>query len=175
MSVVLEALEAVAAVEAVEAVPAARFRAALRRHAAGVAVVTGIGPAGPAGVTVTSFASASLEPPLVSFSLDAGSTTWAALRTADAFGVSVLTGEQRGVAERFATKGVDRFAGRSWRIGPLGVPLLSGAAAHLACLRTDVVEIGDHVLVVGLVRHAEAFGGAPLLYHDAGYGGLSAS
>lgn len=150
------------------------FRTALRRHAAGVVLVTGHGPAGPVGVTATSFTSASLEPPLVSFYLDAGSHTWAALRDREHFGVNVAAESQRHVAEAFSRRGVDRFAGLPWTWGPLGVPFISGAAAHLACLRTAVTQVGDHVLVVGLVRHAEVFDEPPLLYHDAAYGGFSA-
>ncbi|ACZ90919.1 MULTISPECIES: flavin reductase family protein [Streptosporangium] len=154
------------------AVDGERFRQALAVHAAGVVVVTAQSEGIPAGLTATSFSSVSLAPPLVSFYVDQSSTTWPWLRQADHFAVNVLASDQAELASRFARKGVDRFAApTSWRPGPLGVPLLNGASAQLICSPHSTVDIGDHVLVVGLVTETNLDpGGRPLLYHQGRFG-----
>ena len=145
------------------------FRQALARCAAGVVVVT---IPGPAGLTASSFTSVSLSPPLVSFCVDQDASCWPRLRAATQFTVNVLTEAQSGVAARFAARGVDRFAPPiRWHAAPDGSPLLDAAAAYLCCQRYDVIPLGDHFLVVGLltgVRHGAI--GPPLLYHDGRYG-----
>ncbi|MGW5265822.1 flavin reductase family protein [Microbispora sp. NPDC004025] len=148
------------------------FRRALAEHAAGVVVITAQREGIPAGLTATSFSSVSLSPPLVSFYVDHGSTTWPSMRSADHFAVNVLTRDQGELAARFARKGVDRFAAPTrWRPGPFGAPLLADATAHLICRPYTATGIGDHVLVVGLVAEATVHGaGAPLLYHQGRFG-----
>ncbi|WP_436764297.1 flavin reductase family protein [Streptosporangium sp. V21-05] len=154
------------------AVDAERFREALAVHAAGVVVVTAQVDGIPVGLTATSFSSVSLTPPLVSFYVDQSSTTWPWLRRADHFAVNVLASDQAEVASRFARKNVDRFAApTSWTPGHLGVPLLDGVSAHLVCAPHSTVDIGDHVLVVGLVTETSLDpGGRPLLYHQGRFG-----
>nr|WP_184080187.1 flavin reductase family protein [Nocardiopsis mwathae] len=156
------------------AVDAGTFRRALGSHAAGVVVVTAAPADGRVGVTATSFTSVSLDPPLVSFYIDARSGTWPGIRDASAFAVNLLAADQREVAHRFATKGVDRFAPPTrWRSGPEGLPLIEGAVGHILCRRHDLLAVGDHWLVVGRVAAAEvraAEGGRPLLYHRGRYG-----
>ncbi len=156
---------------------AERFRRTLGAHAAGVVVVTADTAEGPVGMTATSFAGASLDPPLVSFFVDAGSNTWPGIRDSRAFAVNILGEDQQEVATRFATRGVDRFAAPTqWHRGPEGLPLLGGAAAHVLCLHHDLFAVGDHWLVVGRVAAAEsaADGGRPLLYHRGRYGRFAA-
>ncbi|MFF3445158.1 flavin reductase family protein [Streptosporangium sp. NPDC002721] len=154
------------------AVDAERFRQALAVHAAGVVVVTAQVEGIPVGITATSFSSVSLSPPLVSFYVDQSSTTWPWLRRADHFAVNVLASDQAEVASRFARKNVDRFAApTSWAPGHLGVPLLDGVSAHLICAPHSTVDIGDHILVVGLVTETSLEpGGRPLLYHQGRFG-----
>jgi flavin reductase (DIM6/NTAB) family NADH-FMN oxidoreductase RutF len=124
------------------------FRALLRRHAAGVVVITAPGGR-PAGFTATSFTSVSLAPPLVSFCLDRGSSSWPAVSVAGHVAVHVLTAEQQHLARTFATHGIDRFAPPTrWRTGPHDVPVLDGVLAVLICR-------ADH--------------GATLLYHMGRY------
>lgn len=148
-----------------------RFRRALALHAAGVVVITASDGGRPAGFTATSFSSVSLEPPLVSFYVDRGSTTWPAVRAADRFAVNVLAADQSALAARFARRDVDRFAPPTrWRSGAGGVPLLDDVAARLVCLPHDHLDIGDHVLVVGLVGEAYAGSARPLLYHHGRFG-----
>ncbi|MFC4565958.1 flavin reductase family protein [Nocardiopsis mangrovi] len=161
-------------------VGADRFRRALGGHAAGVVVVTAAGPAGPVGVTATSFTSVSLDPPLVSFYIDSGSGSWPGIRDSASFAVNVLAEDQRDVAARFAARGADRFAAPTrWRRGAEGLPLIEGAAVHILCLRHDLMAVGDHWLVVGRVAAAEVGGelggdaARPLLYHRGTYGRFS--
>jgi flavin reductase (DIM6/NTAB) family NADH-FMN oxidoreductase RutF len=148
------------------------FRRALAVHAAGVVVVTAQAGGLPVGLTATSFSSVSLNPPLVSFYVDQSSTTWPWLRQADSFAVNVLASDQAELAARFARKGVDRFSEPTrWRPGPQGVPLLGGVSAHLVCTPHTTVEIGDHILVVGLVTGTGIdTAGRPLLYHQGRFG-----
>lgn len=154
------------------AVDAERFRQALAVHAAGVVVVTAQVDGVPAGLTATSFSSVSLTPPLVSFYVNRSSSTWPRFQQADHFAVNVLASDQAEVASRFARKGVDRFAApTSWTPGHLGTPLLGGVSAHLICAPHSTVDIGDHVLVVGLVIETSLEpGGRPLLYHQGRFG-----
>ncbi len=146
-------------------VDAGTFRQALSRHAAGVAIVT---LRGPAGLTVTSFSSASLDPPLVSFYIGHGSSSWPLVRVARQFAVNLMGNGQEDVAARFARKGADRFGPRtSWEPGPCGLPLLAGATTHLICAVHDLVTVGDHERVIGQVTRA-VIGtcSTPLLHHQ---------
>jgi flavin reductase (DIM6/NTAB) family NADH-FMN oxidoreductase RutF len=156
---------------AAQPVQAQRLRSALAQHAAAVVVVTGPGPV---GLTVTTFNSASLEPPLVSFYVTKSSATWPRLRDARVFAGNVLAVGQDDIADRFARRDVDRFGPHTrWRSGPHGVPLIAGAACHVACELDAVVAVGDHWLVVGLVIDVAASGTPPLLRHCGQYGGFA--
>jgi flavin reductase (DIM6/NTAB) family NADH-FMN oxidoreductase RutF len=142
------------------------FRQALARHPAGVAIVT---LAGPAGLTVTSFSSASLDPPLVSFYIGHESSNWPAVRTARHFAVNLMDHGQEAVAARFARKGADRFGPETqWGPGPGDLPLLAGATTHLICATHAMLSVGDHELVVGRVEHAIIGSGEPPLLHHQG-------
>ncbi|MER7129246.1 flavin reductase family protein [Streptosporangium saharense] len=154
------------------AVDADRFRQALAVHAAGVVVITAQAEGVPVGLTATSFSSVSLAPPLVSFYVDQASTTWPSLRLAEHFAVNVLASDQAELASRFARKGVDRFAAPTeWWHGSRGVPVLGGVSARLVCVLHSTVDIGDHVLVVGLVTETTLVSDdRPLLYHRGRFG-----
>jgi flavin reductase (DIM6/NTAB) family NADH-FMN oxidoreductase RutF len=149
------------------------FREALRHHGGGVAVVTVVGPDGPRGFTVTSLTAASLRPPLLSFYVDHDSRSWPVLKAADHIGVHLLGAGHRDLAALFARRGADRFAPPTrWRSGPAGVPLLADATIRMVCARREVVEVGDHFLVVGEVLGVErnGAGGDPLLYAHGEFG-----
>lgn len=150
------------------ALSAELFRQAMRRHPAGVAIVTLAGPAGPCGLTVTSFSSASMDPPLVSFYIGHGSSNWPAIRDARHFAVNLIGEGHQSLAHRFALKGEDRFAPPTrWSRGRSDLPLLSDATTHLICATDALVTVGDHELVVGLVLEAAlGRGDRPLLHHQ---------
>jgi flavin reductase (DIM6/NTAB) family NADH-FMN oxidoreductase RutF len=144
------------------------FRRALARHAGGVVVVTVRGHSGPVGFTVTSFTSASLSPPLVSFYVGHDSASWPAVRSAAHFAVNLLGVDQEKLAARFALKGADRFAPPTdWHPGSEGLPLLADATTHLVCRWHASTPVGDHELVVGaVVDTACGTSDQPLIYHS---------
>ncbi|MFG1653041.1 flavin reductase family protein [Micromonospora sp. NPDC049275] len=150
------------------------LRTLLRHQASTVTVVTAPG-APPVGFTATSFTSVSLTPPIVSFCLNLGSSSWPTLARARHVAVHLLSHDQPELARTFATSGIDRFAAPTrWRPGPQGVPILDGTLAWLLCRVVDRVPVGDHVVVLAepeLLRHADV--GSPLLYHRGRYAGLA--
>ncbi|MGW1541659.1 flavin reductase family protein [Streptomyces sp. NPDC002309] len=150
------------------------LRAVFRRHAAGVAVITARGAAGPVGFTATSLTSVSAEPPLVSFGTGTGSSSWPALSVAGHVGVHILGEHQRELAATFARSGADRFAAPTgWREGPEGVPVLDGVLAWMVCRVHARVPAGDHRLVLAEVVGGDPAGeGRPLLYHQGRFTAL---
>lgn len=150
------------------------LRSVFRRHAAGVAVITARGEAGPAGFTATSLTSVSAEPPLLSFGVSTGASSWPAIASADHIGVHILGEHQQELAATFARSGADRFgAPTSWREGPEGVPVLDDVLAWLVCRVVGRVPAADQRIVVAEVVLGDPTGpGRPLLYHQGGYHGL---
>ena len=144
------------------------LRDVLGRYATGVAVVTTRWRAGPAGLTVNSFTSLSLEPPLILWCLSRASGSRAAFTAARHFAVNVLAADQHQTALGFAGPG-DRFAGRAWHGGPHGLPVLEHTVAALICRRERIVPAGDHLVVFGEVLEHRADPGAPLLFVDGAY------
>ncbi|MGW0866190.1 flavin reductase family protein [Streptomyces sp. NPDC002611] len=144
------------------------LRSVFRRHAAGVAVITARGDTGPVGFTATSLASVSAEPPLLSFGVGTGSSSWPAIAATEHVGVHILGEHQQELAATFARSGADRFAEpTAWREGPEGVPLLDGVSAWLVARVVARVPAGDHRLVLAEVLHGDPTGaGRPLLYHQ---------
>ncbi len=127
------------------------LRAALGRFATGVAFVTAAPGGEPAGLIVNSFASVSLEPPLISFCPSRSSLTWSRMRRAGRFGVNVLGRHHEEFAIRATPAGADRFAGVDWEPGRGGTPLLGDALAWLECTIVAEHPAGDHWIVVGCV------------------------
>ncbi|MDG9725192.1 MULTISPECIES: flavin reductase family protein [unclassified Streptomyces] len=150
------------------------LRSAFRRHAAGVSVITARGDAGPVGFTATSLTSVSAEPPLLSFGIGTGSSSWPAVSEAEYVGVHLLGEHQQGLAATFARSGADRFAPpTAWREGPEGVPVLNGVLAWIVCRVVGRVPAGDHRIVLAEVLLGDSAGaGSPLLYHQGRYSGL---
>ncbi|HZF87048.1 flavin reductase family protein [Streptomyces sp.] len=144
------------------------LRAVFRRHAAGVAVITARGASGPAGFTATSLTSVSADPPLLSFGIGTGGSSWPAVSEADHVGVHILGEHQRELAATFARSGADRFgAPTAWREGPEGVPVLDDVLAWLVCRVHARVPAGDHRIVLAEVVVGDPAGaGRPLLYHQ---------
>lgn len=151
-------------------VSAERFRQTLAQYATGIAVVTARAADGtPVGMTINSFASVSLEPPLVLWSLGRRAGSFEAFAAAPRFLVHVLAAGQLELARRFATRGAPKFADGDWHDTEHGLPLLDGAVAWLACETHARHDAGDHVIVVGQVTRCGGEGGAPLIFHDRRY------
>jgi flavin reductase (DIM6/NTAB) family NADH-FMN oxidoreductase RutF len=150
---------------------AQEFRAALGAFATGVTVVTAIDAHGrPVGLTANSFNSVSLSPPLVLWSLSSRAGSMPAFTGGSHYAINILSAEQRTLAERFATKDVDRFAGVRFRQGAGGAPVIEGSAAVFECFNRSQYEEGDHVIFVGEVERCERREGAlPLIYHGGRY------
>ncbi|GHD86224.1 flavin reductase family protein [Streptomyces naganishii] len=150
------------------------LRSVFRRHASGVAVITANGETGPVGFTATSLTSVSADPPLVSFGIGTGASSWPAISRTDHVGVHILGEHQQELAATFARSGADRFgAPTAWREGPEGVPLLDDVLAWLVCRVVGRVPAGDHRIVLAEVVLGDPAGaGRPLLYHQGRFNGL---
>ncbi|MEU8888571.1 flavin reductase family protein [Streptomyces sp. NPDC048442] len=151
------------------------FRSVFRQHAAGVAVITAADRGSrPVGFTATSLNSVAAEPPLVSFGVGTGSSSWPAIADAEHIGVHILGEHQEALAATFARSGADRFgAPTRWHTGPEGVPLLDGVLAWLVCRVVARVPAGDHRVVLAQAVAGDPSGeGRPLLYHQGRFNAL---
>lgn len=149
------------------------FRSVFRRHAAGVAVITAAGP-DPVGFTATSLTSVSAEPPLLSFGISLGASSWPTVSQAPFVGVHILGDHQETLASTFARTGADRFGpATDWESGPHGVPVLGGVSAWLVCRVVARIPAGDHRIVIAQAVAGDPQGpGGPLLYHQGGFNSL---
>jgi flavin reductase (DIM6/NTAB) family NADH-FMN oxidoreductase RutF len=140
-----------------------RLRQVLGRFATGVAVITTMAADGrPAGMTVNSFSSVSLDPPLVLFCISRDSRLNPVFTEASAFAVNVLSSSQQAVSRQFARPGLDRFGLIRPGGGSSGAPLLPAALARLECSMEQVLRAGDHDIMLGRVCAMDlAPGGAP--------------
>jgi flavin reductase (DIM6/NTAB) family NADH-FMN oxidoreductase RutF len=146
------------------------LRRALGQFATGVMVATARAKDGSrVGVTANSFASLSLDPPLVLWCLDRAAPSLPVFTAAAHFAVNVLCAGQHYLSRQFATPAEDKFAGVDCEDGPAGVPLLGGVLASFVCRNVRQVEAGDHVIVIGEVEHFETFDGEPLVFHSGTY------
>jgi flavin reductase (DIM6/NTAB) family NADH-FMN oxidoreductase RutF len=145
---------------------AADFRRVMGRFPTGVVVVSTLYRGKPYGMSVNSFASASLDPVLLMFCVAHTSGTWSYLRAVGRFAVSVLAADQGEACRVFATKGLDRFAELPWSLNRSGQPVLDDAIAWFDCAIADVFPAGDHEIVLGLVLGvSESADGEPLVFH----------
>ncbi|HUA64030.1 MAG TPA: flavin reductase family protein [Verrucomicrobiae bacterium] len=146
------------------------FRHVCGRFATGVTIATVLDARSrPHGLTVNSFTSISLTPPLVSISLGLNVTVLEAFREAEFYGINILADNQREISDRFARKGLDRFANISWHRGKSGAPLLAGCLATLECAVRQRILCGDHEIFVGEVMHSQINSGSPLVFYASGY------
>lgn len=143
------------------------FRAALGMFATGVTIVTTrLEDGTPLGMTVNSFNSVSLNPPLVLWSLSRSASALGAFLGCSHYAVNVLGVAQQALAERFASRVPDRWQGVEGLPGAGGAPLLSGAVATFECVNRSRYEEGDHVIFVGeVLRCTHQSDAAPLLFH----------
>ncbi|PXY36277.1 flavin reductase [Prauserella flavalba] len=145
------------------------MRDVLGSFCSGVVVVTAATPE-PVGFTCQSFASLSLDPPLVTFAPGRGSRTWPRIRQAGGFCVNILAAGQRHLSDQFARSGTDKFAGVGWSPGESGSPVLDGVLAWVDCTLWAEYDGGDHTIVIGEVRAlASDPRRDPLLFHRGAY------
>ncbi|PZT90499.1 MAG: flavin reductase [Citromicrobium sp.] len=152
------------------------FRSALGSFVTGVTIVTARDGSGqPVGLTANSFNSVSLDPPMVLWSLSLNSGSLPVFRKAESWAVHVLAADQRPMSDRFATPGVDKFAGLDLADGPEGAPLLDGYAARFGCRAHFEYEGGDHAIFLGEVIDFDRRDADPLIYHSGRYARVAAS
>jgi len=143
------------------------------RFASGVTVVTATDEAGSAyGMTVSAFASVSLQPPLELMCIDHTASLHDTLANAPYFAVNILASTQEAIARRFADTGAQRFEGIGYRNGENGVPILNDVLAFVECKRVSSVETGDHTVIIGETVAASMRDARPLLYYRGGFAQL---
>ncbi|HEX6416967.1 MAG TPA: flavin reductase family protein [Acidimicrobiales bacterium] len=158
------------------AIDSARYRQVLGHFPTGVTVITAAGERGPVGMCVGSFASVSLDPPLVAFFAGKGSTSYPAIEASGHYCVNILGDDQEEEARVFAGRGDHKFAGIGWRpAAASGAPVLDGVLAWIDCRIDAVHEAGDHWIVVGRVLDLEiGREGGPLVFFRGGFGRYTA-
>jgi flavin reductase (DIM6/NTAB) family NADH-FMN oxidoreductase RutF len=150
------------------------FRKALGSYGTGVTIVTAAAEDGrPVGLTCNSFASVSLNPPLVLWSLLVYSQSMSVFQNASHFAVNVLAADQQGLAARFAASMADKFVGTDWRSGLGGAPLLAGTVATFQCRTADRYYGGDHIIFLGAVESYAYNDTEPLLFTRGEFGRFS--
>jgi 3-hydroxy-9,10-secoandrosta-1,3,5(10)-triene-9,17-dione monooxygenase reductase component len=151
----------------------ARFRQVLGHFPTGVTVITA-DPVGhpPVGITIGSFTSVSLDPPLVGFLPQKNSHSWPHIEKAGSFCVNILAADQGDLCWKFTKFSDVLFDGVDWRKAPSGSPILDGAIAWIDCTIDRVVDAGDHWFVLGSVQHLDAGDGDPLLFFKGKLGGF---
>lgn len=149
------------------------LRRAFGAFATGVTVATTREPDGaPVGFTANSFASVSLEPPLLLVCLAESAASFPAFRDAGRFAVNILSLAQRELSVTFATRGADKFAGVDWREEATGAPVLAGSVAWFDCRTHRIVPAGDHAVLLGRILAFGQSDAAPLGYCRGAYVGF---
>lgn len=150
------------------------FRDALAQFPTGVTVVTTSGPNNEkVGMTVSSFNSVSLTPPLILWSIDKGSYGFEAFTRASSFAIHVLAADQSELSRRFASRGADKFKGLASSKGVHGDPILEDFAACFQCESAAAHDAGDHVIIVGKVVAVTNQDKEPLIFHRGRYAEIS--
>jgi flavin reductase (DIM6/NTAB) family NADH-FMN oxidoreductase RutF len=146
------------------------LRTAFGTFMTGVTVVTTRDSDGlPRGFTANSFASVSLDPPLLLICIGRTAASCATFTAASGFAVNILAEQQKDISGIFASKRSDKFSAVAWHPAPSGNPLIDGAAAWFDCARANVIDAGDHVILLGAVRQFAHGDANPLGYARGGY------
>src|SRR5580704_11983567 len=149
------------------------YRRACAQFATGVTVITVLDEKGhPHGMTVNSFTSVSLDPPLVLVSIDLRNAILGHFISSSWFAINILAEHQEQLSRRFSSPAENRFIDVNWHAGVSGTPILDGVLAHLECSVVQTFEAGDHTVLVGEVRQAGYVEGKPLVYFNSGYQSL---
>ena len=150
--------------------PASRFRRACGLFATGVAVLTTRAPEGaPHGITINSFSSLSLDPPLVMVAIDHECTFLNVFETSGFYAVNILREDQVDLSVRFAELPEGRFTGVDWHPGVTGSPLIEGVLGVLDCRTVEVLDAGDHRVLIGEAVEVGIGEGRPLVFFGSEY------
>ncbi|MET3575932.1 flavin reductase (DIM6/NTAB) family NADH-FMN oxidoreductase RutF [Bhargavaea ullalensis] len=151
----------------------AHFKEVMGNYPTGVTVITATAPDGtPVGMTVNSFASVSLDPTLILWSIDKRVSLYDIFTNAKKFAVHVLSGDQGELCALFASRGIDRFENCEWEMSADGVPVIKGASGVLHCDLHTTVGGGDHRIIIGEVKKIDNHRKDPLLYHRRKFGAI---
>jgi flavin reductase (DIM6/NTAB) family NADH-FMN oxidoreductase RutF len=154
----------------------ALYRRTCARFTTGITVVTVVDEQSrPHGMTVNSFSSVSLDPPLVLVSIDLRNAILGHFLSSPYFAINILAEHQEHLSRRFSSVSENRFNDIDWRSGEFGVPLLDGVLAQLECSVTRTFEAGDHTVLIGEVRLASYTAGRPLVFFNSSYQSLRES
>jgi flavin reductase (DIM6/NTAB) family NADH-FMN oxidoreductase RutF len=148
------------------------YRDALGRFPTGVCVITTNGPHGPMGFTANSFASLSLDPPLVLWSPARSATRYPVFASAQTYAIHVLGADQQDIAARFVRGGAG-FDGLPANVSDHGVPVIAGTPVRFDCEQAATHDGGDHLIIVGRVIRVTVCPGAPLVFAAGQYGRVS--
>jgi flavin reductase (DIM6/NTAB) family NADH-FMN oxidoreductase RutF len=147
------------------------FRHCLGCFATGVTVITTMHDDRPYGVTINSFSSLSLQPPLVLFSLDKSSHIYEKFSGTEKFTVNILSEKQENLSRLYAHPGSVDWKNIAYTTGKNNCPILKGAIAYLECVKENIHDGGDHTIFVGRVENLQKVSEeAPLLYFKGKYG-----
>lgn len=155
-----------------DAANARAFRDALGRFATGIAVITTETPDGPQGFTANSFASVSMDPPLVLWSPAKSSSRFAIFAGAQHYAIHILNADQSHLSNAFVRGGTG-FDGLEVARNHNGVTILPGTLARFDCVQHAAHDGGDHLIIVGRVLHCSMIEGAPLVFSQGGYGAFN--
>ncbi len=148
------------------------FRQAVGQFATGVTVVTTLLSGEPKGMTVNSFSSVSLDPPMVLWNVGKDAESYDAFMASDAFALHILHAGQQELAKLFATRGADKFASPPWKSGASGMPVLEHCVVALECQVAHRYPGGDHTIIVGTVTDIHRGPpAAPLIFHQGRFAG----
>ena len=151
-----------------------KFRRALGNFATGVTIMTAQNAAGEkVGVTANSFNSVSLDPALILWSIDKKSSSFHVFEQATHFAVNILSGSQIELSNKFSRRNIDKYEGTSYRTGAGQAPILEHCSAVFECERHQIIEGGDHWIIIGKVVDFHDEGRSPLVYHQGAYSGVT--
>ena len=147
------------------------FKNALKLWASGVSVVTANSPEGEQGMTATSFASVSMDPPQILVCINDTAETGAAILEDKKFAVNILTAAQQQVSNEFAggSSMQERFANVAWHKGSLGLPVFDSVLASMECTVVQQIRAGTHWVIIGEIKSTQCYEDKPLLYFNSSY------
>ncbi|MEO9515184.1 MAG: flavin reductase family protein [Paracoccaceae bacterium] len=149
------------------------LRNVLGCFATGVCVVTTVGDEGrPVGMTINSFSSVSLDPPLILWSIGLNTPSRSAFQSHGSFAIHIMSDTAKDTSLKFARPSDEKFNGIDWKQGLNGVPVLNDALAVLECKVENQIISGDHEIFIGRVLRIDQSEGEPLLFHKGGFASL---